>query len=383
MRRISLRGVGKLNHSLIYPSYMPDAKNLRASLLFYKKISTIIPQEDSQSVHEKPYVSELINHLGRSSIGRFDPAFYYHEWYREKNAEKEINFIINKAKKDLAYKLSSELVRQISSGNLAGKINQIKALEDYGWRYLSMQKIPEDLIEIIIDKYIAVRAQSYQYEQSPILIHPEIAKFILVRLAKMVSETENVTPVSTEKITSGYFIYEANIQNQQRRANFIQLSLDVLVPDGIESMDILRYCDIRDEYCDVRENLGNLVNDIMVDINIDDERSFRRFEENTSDVLAELHRKMERAVRNSSMRNTLAMTVDITANTAGSALGAYLGGVGGAALGAGLGALVSKSVSGSLERRFPVSNRGIERFASLQSRIRSANYKPSIPYPYY
>lgn len=205
-----------------------------------------------------------------------------------------------------------------------------------------------------------------------------------MRLARVICErTRRITPVSTESIESGYFIKDSVKSSRQRRSNFLKLSADVIIPYEIEKLDFDVYLNIRDEYKDVREYLAKFINEVMTDLEIDGEDEFKEFEEDASEALNELRKRMDKASKNYESKKKKIATIDFLCQAGGAGIGSYIASVPGAALAGGLGALASKVLTGNLERKLGTNSISIERFASLRNRIRSDAYEPAVQFRYY
>lgn len=372
-----------MSHSLIYPKYMPEARDLRTNLLFHDKTSTIIPQEDSYLIYSLPHVREILENLGEEVLGRFDPIDYLNCWDSDKDAQVECETIIKEVMSEKDYPIIYEMVLSLQNGTSSNQESHTEALLKSEWRYISFQKFPPRLLDMFSSKGLAVRRPTYEYELTPVLTHPKIAKFILMRLARVICErTTRITPVSTESIESGYFIKDSVKSSRQKRSNFLKLSADVIIPSEVEKLDFDMYLNIRNEYKDVRKYLAKFVNEIIVDLEIDAEDEFKEFEKDASEALNELRNLMDEASRSYRNRKKKILTIDFLCQASGAGIGNYLGDIHGAMLGGGVGTLTSRLLTGRLERKVNATNPAIERFASLRNRIRNDAYEPPVQFRY-
>ncbi len=69
-----------MQHVLSYPRYFPGPQDLRAYLLLYDRVSTIVPWHDQPRVLALPEVAKLAEMLDEVPLGFYDPTNYFGDW---------------------------------------------------------------------------------------------------------------------------------------------------------------------------------------------------------------------------------------------------------------------------------------------------------------
>lgn len=70
-----------LSHVLSFPAYLPSAHEVRANLLLYDRMSTIVPRVDQKDVLDRDAISSISGFIPPDAFAFFDPTYAYVDWF--------------------------------------------------------------------------------------------------------------------------------------------------------------------------------------------------------------------------------------------------------------------------------------------------------------
>ena len=250
-----------MNPVLFYPHYMPDKRWLRLMLLFYDQVRTIVPDEDQAKIFNLDYVEELHGENDNliELISVTDDLY-----------EKAIN--------DETRGKVIDLVDQIRAGGDAQEptdfnltIENIRRLKDQErWVYVSAGKLGELIdfhlresgvaIEIPAGLRDQLQDQSI-FSEAPVLTHPKVAEFVISRLASTAADEGRSACVTNKPgayafnaVRTGFTAPEDMVET-----HLISETLDLIVPDDLELIEVNKFQDIRNGFKGYRDAVHQMM----------------------------------------------------------------------------------------------------------------------------
>lgn len=250
-----------MDRILFYPHYMPNKRWMRILLLFNEQLTTIVPTDDQEKVLDIDYVAEI--HRTEKNLIKFTTI-----------SNKVFNDTVNdetKAKLDL-------LVDRLRSTAGAGEreppelsvenIHKLKSLS--GYRYMSADKL-RDLIEtrlagagLAIEIPPALRDQlqdESMLTEVPVLTHPEVAQFMIARLASTAAEEANIACVTNQSAAYSFNAMRARIlpPGGAVDAHLLAQTLDLIVPKNLDRLEVDKFLEIRGTFKPYRDQVQQML----------------------------------------------------------------------------------------------------------------------------
>ena len=375
-----------MNNVLSYPQYLPPSLELRSYLLFYDKLSTIVPNSDQRGVADRKDLAGITNILGENIVGFFDPTFNYSSWFESNNCQSEFESII-----ELRSKIPSNIstTDKLTIGGDGYAISQAtesieSTLLNIGWNYFAFQKFPPGLIEKLYDAKLAIRVDSIQSELRPVLVDPEIGNFVISRLARQIAVEENIAPVTSIDTQINNFLADDAILEREKRAQTIAVCLNLALPESLDTISVGEYCDIREEFGDTRSKINSLINELHVQLDLDSEKDSLLFKDLIKDHTNDIQKRVDIAYGRINIRKFSNMSMDVIGGAVGGAIGHAFGDVIGGALGAVVGPVVSNYGRGFSTRANAYDIDCIEQIALIRNKIEKVSNREqySINFPY-
>jgi hypothetical protein len=218
-----------------------------------------VPHEDQDKVLSLDYVDELLEGDAISPISVTEDL--YSEAMNEETRGKI---------KDLVSRIEAAGKAQGPAGLSVDRenIRRLRHLE--GWIYVSAGKlgdlIEEELKESGVVMQIPDRLRHQLQDQSvysarPVLTHPEVAEFVISRLASAAAE-QGQSACVTNKPSAYAFnaIRSVSAKPQDMvEAHLITETLDLLVPADIESIGVEEYRELREAFSDYRDSVHQMM----------------------------------------------------------------------------------------------------------------------------
>jgi hypothetical protein len=331
---------------LSYPNYCPNKFNLRALLLFYDDIRTIVPEEDQLGVARRDHLFELERYAGTRPIEFVDPKYSLFAWERD---ERTFETFIRLAQKNAARMETGlkQLVTVAQRNRYAPETQTLTSyLQDLGWSYVAAPKISDKTLDQLIDLKVALPVQHLinretgtVVEYDPILMPSELANFAISRLARDLANRENRVPVTLEDTSHYASLYKGGVALPDRRQYLLSSFIHAAIPACLGELEPDRYWDLRQEYSGVRLRLNDLLNATLVQHDLDGSDDFKDFIGHTGTVVNSLRREIDAASRKfrpTWLENSRTFAIDTAFTLVGPVVGAALGGYQGAIAGAGL-----------------------------------------------
>ena len=344
-----------MSEILYYPHYTPSISHLRTLLLFYDRVSSMVPMVDSQSVLAREHVAEMNKHFGQSTYKTIDTSWKFHAWAESDSlALTEFKSLFGK-QKEKGKKLKASdlkiLKEEAHSSDKRSKV--ISAYVRQGWRLIAAQKIPWQLLEDMEDASLAISLNAVisdkdgrTIEENPILMKGPLANFFLARLAReMAGETGLQTMTFDQGSYSSHALKDSADRAQVASEIALNVTLPIVVPPGIEALNVGYYAELRDEFRQTRDSLNTISDALSVRMGLNtapNERVFlERVQDAHSDFLNAMH-SAEQTMRKETYGKMLNGAFTVGASLVGTGLGfAFTNEVVGGLIGAGGGSLLS------------------------------------------
>ncbi|SMY08082.1 hypothetical protein [Flavimaricola marinus] len=315
----------------------------------------MVPMVDSQNVLAREHISEINDHFGRSTYKTIDTSWKFHAWAESDTfALAEFKALFGKQKTN-GKKLDSRdlkvLREEPHSSEKRSKL--ISAFVRQGWRLVAAQKIPWQLLKDMEDTSLAISLNAVisdsdgrTIEENPILMKGPLANFFLARLAREIAgETGLQTMTFDQNSYSSHALKDGAARAQVSSEIALNITLPIVVPPGIEALNVGYYAELRDEFRQTRDRLNTISDALSVQMGLNtapNERVFfERVQDAHSDFLHAMHRA-EHTMRQETYGRMLNGALTVGASLVGTGLGfaftnAFVGGL----IGAGGGSLLS------------------------------------------
>ncbi|MEO0697908.1 MAG: hypothetical protein AAFR75_02895 [Pseudomonadota bacterium] len=372
-----------------YPHYCPDKFGLRALLLFYDDISTIVPYEDQEFVKRREYIDELSDVSKRMPISLVDPSYSMFAWEHD---EKTFGSFMNLATESSGQITADlrKLVRKMLDGKHHWDDQSVSdKLQDSGWMFVAAQKItPETLdklkaLDVALPTPMLISHETGQIiEHQPILMPSELGDFAISRLARDIGIRDRQVPVTLENSSHYASLYRGGIDLPHKRHYLLSSLIGAAIPAELGELPSGQYWELREQYAGVRQSLNNLVAETMRSNDLDGSDDFGEFigrsEAVIEDLRSEIARVSER-IHPAWVEKTRAFVIDTSFTLTGTAVGYALGDFAGAMAGLGLGKLSSKASSYFTTRSDDLASQ----IGHMRARISQSARRPAYKVPSY
>ncbi len=367
---------------LHYPNYSPSRHQLRALLLYYDKVHSIVPWVDQHHVESREHVQEVLE----NDAGIFDcidPSEGFGAWVDSIEEMQAFKNIISKVKEkndsisqtiEKKYKAPNSLPAYNDQGELMGVMHQ------HGWTIVALQKIPPRWIDFMHHENAALKLgmainpeTGLVIEENPVLMPKIVADFLLSQLARTISHTRGVSNTSYSERSVVNQLYDPRVEKMQMRTDLLTLTLPLVIPEDLEQLRIGDYIELRESNATVRNSLNELLESLVLKYDLDSAADALQFNERVSDAVDKIAKQVAVAEKQQSIRKfsrPVVLCIDFFATVGGAALGEVVGGgAGGAATGAALGLLGAKASKSLSTLGHQNDNNLIESLACTRSRI--------------
>lgn len=335
-----------------YPHYCPNKFGLRALLLFYDEIQTIVPDEDQTSVRERKHLQELKQLSGNDPVRLIDPSYSMFKWEREKETFSSFIRLADRASQKMKPEIRGYVRRSIKDKDYRRDQPLAAHLQRQGWTFVAQQKLRPETLNLLQERDVALRMPTLisretgeVIELNPILMPSDLADFAISRLARDIAKRERKTPVTLESSPHYASLYKGGINLPEKRHYLVSSLIGAAIPRSLEKLTPDEFWDVRNQYADVRDELGNLIAATMRANDLDGSADFKDFVDQTEPVIEDLRteiRLASRKIRPRWMENTRSFVLDTSFTLTGAFVGYAFGEFTGALAGMGLGKLSSR-----------------------------------------
>lgn len=375
-----------LSHVLSFPAYLPSAHEVRANLLLYDRMSTIVPRVDQKDVLDRDAISSISGFIPPDAFAFFDPTYAYVDWFGNGKTKSLVKKKSRSIIRGDGYKALSELFTVDGSGYFqpAGDYDiAYNALINQGWRPLALQKFPPDLLQMLIDLKLAAKLPSLEGEQDPVLTHPTIGSFILGQIARHFASDE-VSPLANSDNSFKDCLFDGSLTATQQRSLLLGVTINVAVPSDIESVSGDDFASLRSALAKQRIDINKLLQDLLVKMNLDSERDAITFKQKISDRAADIHKGITDAEKCIGPRILINRTLTLAVSLFGGAAGFAIGALPGAVVGALTPTIMSSIPSRVSTHFYPHGHGSLEEFAAIRAKVgragERARYRQFVPY---
>ncbi|MEP3431762.1 MAG: hypothetical protein ABJN98_23965 [Roseibium sp.] len=375
---------------LSYPSYCPNRFDLRALLLFYDNIQTIVPDEDQSHVRDFGRLTELEGFSEQLPVKFIDPEYGLFKWEYEKKTYK--SFI--RLAKQCSDEIPTETKKTIKDANeecfiSANSNNLVEHLLLNGWSCIAKAKITprtrENLHElgVLINMYeLTDPATGVVYQENPILMPKPLCDFAVSRLTRDIAQEGNLIPATLKDMAHFASLYRGDIDTPDQRQILLTSLIRVSIPNNLEDIEPAAYWDLRQKYSRVRERLNSLVQSTLVKHDLDGSSKIEEFLGNTENVVKTLENEIDQVskkIKPEWMENAITFSADTAFTLAGAYIGQQLGDYQDALAGMGLGMLSAKA-----SKFFTTENNDLTyHIAHMRAKITRTTYQPNYEVPSY
>jgi hypothetical protein len=365
---------------LYYPHYTPSQERLRSLLLFCNTVSLIVPEVDQPGVQDRKHVRDLLE-LDSSLIEFKDPTYRYSGWIQKHGvAQATENLILELVEKTEQENGLVPIVFDRHGFVKPGQDDEIaERWSRQGWKYVARQKFPPDFHDLFFRDGMALQVGHFRnpttnaiVEHDGVLCHPELADFVLSRMAREASLVESIPSITFGGINYVNHLFDGAQSRTNNRFRLLQSAMDFLVPDNIEKCNPSEFMGMRREYQSIRHNVWRYLDEVSRDTNLDLEIGdlntlLDRLEEAREQIADELG-AAKRAVGRDRFRSGTLFALEASATIGLAALGAHLGGAWAAAGTTGLGIAVARQMSTLKRERQGTANSIAMSIAKLERR---------------
>lgn len=288
---------------IYYPHYSPARFELRALLLFYNDISTIVPEEDQRFVEQRQHLQELESAAGKAPISFVDPSYGLFTWENDEETFQSFIRLAEQTSRKISPDLRSALSKKQNHLDLSqSELPLNDRLQSEGWTYVARQKIREETLDKLMEMGVALptpvlrsKETNQIIESQPILLPSDLADFALSRLARDIASRDFNIPVTLEDSPHYASLYRGGIHLPEKRHFLVSSLIWAAIPDCLADLSSDDYWKLREEYSDVRENLNNLIAETMITHDLDGSTDFDEFAQRTKSVVEDLRAEIESA----------------------------------------------------------------------------------------
>lgn len=341
---------------LYYPHYTPSKLQLRSILLFSDNLNLIVPSIDQYGVRSRSNVRDLIE-FEPSLIEFRDPEYRYSGWASRKGIDGVLESLLDEVGRDIEDAGLDTIIKDRNGHANAGQDEIISDLwSRRGWKFVAAEKIPQRIRDAIFQSDAAARVgivrnpQTNQiFENNGVLCHPKLGDFILSRMAREASFKEGIPSITFGGIDYANHLFDGEHAIQRGEHALFQSSVDLFVPDDIETFSTSEFLEIRRDYSDLRRSLwsylGTMASESNLNLDRIDQDALLQNLAHARDQIIEDLVQVTRFIGRQKFRSQAALAFEAAATLGGAAFGAIFSGPTGAMTGAGIGLAGGKLAS--------------------------------------
>ncbi|HPE31705.1 MAG TPA: hypothetical protein PLV61_10985, partial [Parvularculaceae bacterium] len=278
------------NRVLYYPHYAPNKKKLRALLLFFDTLDLIVPYEDQFGVERRPHVEEMLK-LDFNMIHFSNPASANVSQVLEMSEEIVLSKLVEKLllRKDT---ITLDHTSKMPAGYLDNQ-DEITRLLRNNWRTVAVPKMPNRILELAISANLGAHLGVYKdpntkeiKEQQAFLMHPHLADYVLSRLARGISEQENISTITFDDFSYLGSLHHENTHYTAANTLLASLCTPIIIPDRIEDFSPSDFRDLRQAYSDIRAQAWRIFHGFSIDYGLDKAATLEGVRSAVNDVTA-------------------------------------------------------------------------------------------------
>ncbi|MEL6464956.1 MAG: hypothetical protein AAFQ58_08300 [Pseudomonadota bacterium] len=274
-----------------------------------------------------------------------------------------------------------------------GQLALMETVVSYGWRLIAAQKMPEEAIQYLTDRRVAIALPEYAetssgrlIEMNPVLMREDVADYIVARLARDLGARHDCLTLGIERKTLAQHLITGNPTPRQIRATFMKFALPCVIPEQVDHLRIGDYWEIRSEYKDLRDDLNTLINVLVAPRNLEELSDTQEFFSETEDLVNKVLQRVERQKKTLSRQKAVSVasySLGVGTTLVSSLIDASYGAF--ASVATIFGApVVEKIVNQQLDTLVKDDRSGFVRNTAMMSAeiLARANYKPRELPPY-
>lgn len=378
-------------HNILYfPHYTPSTTNLRSLLLFYEELRTIVPRVDQYHVSSRCHIAELLE-VG-CKIDYFDPSYRYSDWADEIQVRQVFDRLVNECSCKAKKIESFDKIKFDEDG--VADWNQDEVIFDFvsrGWSLIAAQKISPDILDKLRQKKVAIPMRIYRnpetgqvVEENPVLMYPDIGEFILARLARQISQQENVPTVTFENTDFCNQAYSPSHGNDINRSLIMSAVVSLSIPDDIAKLKVGEYAEVRESYAPARLKIETMIREISENYRLENVSDIELLESAVADAASDIELRVQNAINQQSSiryRTHQLLNQNILWGIGSSLAGYAIGDLTGAAVGG----LVSPLAADLAKKLAPpkADYEMVETLASIRGSIRRGIKRSNVSLPSY
>lgn len=378
-----------LSKIISYPRYCPDKFGLRALLLFYDDISTIVPYDDQNSVLHREHVQEISDITRKSPITPVDPSYSTFTWEYDEQTFGSFKKLAKAASQRITPDLRVSIRKALNEGHSWHEPSINDVLQDAGWSFIAAPKITPGTLDELKEMDVALPTHALRHhetqeivEQEPILMPSELVDFAISRLARDIGKQGQQVPVTLENSPHYASLYRGGISLPDKRHYLVSSLVQASIPECLAKLPSGEYWELRQQYAGVRLKLNNLISLTMTTHDLDGSNDFGEFLSRSEQVVNQLRSEIV-SVANSTrpawIENTRSFAIDTSFALTGAYVGFALGEFVGAMAGLGLGKLSPK-----ISAYFTTRNDDLtSQIGHMRARITQAARRPKYQVPGY
>ncbi|WP_224815681.1 hypothetical protein [Hasllibacter sp. MH4015] len=226
-------------------------------------------------------------------------------------------------------------------------LNKLSTRKTNRWRYISAQKVSEELLEELTENRVALPAKYAwhpEYDQpievQPVLMVEEIVDFIVSRLARDVSFENDLFSLTFSGSSYLDHVYKSDQRRQERNSIFLSFAVPTLIPKNVGSLRIGDYLEIREMYSPLRKEIGSFAGQLVEANFLDDGLQQKKFLSRLDGAVRQVQSSLEqqeKLIAKSRIHNTTKLVLGVGGSIVGAGIGGILGNLYGAAAGSVLG----------------------------------------------
>lgn len=341
-----------MSQIISYPHYCPKKFDLRALLLFYDDISTVVPKEVQNFVRRREYLQEIAAVSNSTPVKLIDPAYSLFAWEHDENIFESFMKLAAQSSRKITNGLRTEVRAALAGPYPSENLSLADRLQAAGWVFIASQKIRDQTLDRLKELDVALPMQEIRSPETgqtvarqPVLMPSELGNFAISRLARDIANRNHQVPVTFENSSHFASLYRGGITLPDKRHYLISSLIKATIPDCLAELPTGDYWVLREQYTGVRKNLNKLIAETMQTRDLDGSDDFKEFVSRTEMVVEDLRAEIEKVAQNVQpkwVENTCSVVLDTSFALTGAFVGFAFGEFPGALAGIGLGKLTPK-----------------------------------------
>lgn len=269
-------------------------------LLFNDSIVTFVPNEDQKAVMEQQTVKELASSIEqplrfispRALNYNHDEALTKH-WQELREKLTALNEVL----------LPKRFRKNENYGQSLFSQTKV-ALEDFistsGWKRISGAKVEHHILQDAMNLGLAIRLDRLGQEQrysmmQPVFVHPQLYGLFMTRHAVDFSAQTGMPSVSFDDDDIKFAMAHKSELNTSAivRNMLLQQTVQLTVPENIKALRVGDYLEIRDGLKDVRKDLNELFQRLIIRENLDTLSSEKQIVRDINEFAIEIAKKAD------------------------------------------------------------------------------------------